>query len=291
MKPASRTIVAILFHTILLISCKGTSEKSDAVDLKFNLKEGESFVYEMKTSMKGNVQGQKIESEMNFVYGIEVISDVGGLKTIKATYEAIAAKISTGPLNLDLNTDKPQKDSLVDFQKNATGAIESMFYSMKGKDFQLKIDKKGEIFEVLGFQELQNEIVNSLAEDSTSRQLVTQMFNSQFNEERTRKSFSQAFSIYPDRPVKVGESWTRNISIGGVVSAEAKTIYKVKEIASPNVTLEVITDINTPQFKGLQNGTIYVNSNDGLITRYDLEQKLTSPMNMITKNTISGRKN
>src|SRR3954464_9991166 len=89
----------IVMALALVYGCNSSDSKG--VDLKFNLKKGKAYEYVMDMDMQQEMSGQKMSSKMNFVYTLEVTDDVGGVKTLKTTYDRIAMSMSnpTGDIN------------------------------------------------------------------------------------------------------------------------------------------------------------------------------------------------
>lgn len=243
----------------------------------------------MDMKMDSEVQGQKMDTEMDFDYTLEVLDNRDSVKTVRTTYDNIKMEMNAGTMNMSFDTGQPQKDSAIDLQKNPMGMMSNMFYAMKGKSFEMKINNRGEVISVTGLDELKNAIVNSIAVDENVKQAMEQAFNSQFNEENIKNSFSQAFTIFPDKPVKVGDTWTKTMSMGGMMAADMNTTYKVKEIKADNVVLDVNSTVSMGGNNGTQTGTMQLNPETGLVTEAQLDQKFTSPVNMVIKTKITGK--
>ncbi|RZK01307.1 MAG: hypothetical protein EOO46_20635 [Flavobacterium sp.] len=191
-------------------------------------------------------------------------------------------------MKIDVDTDNPQKDSSVDIQ-NPTGIMSNMFYAMKGKSFDMKINDRGEVKSVAGMNELMNAMMNSLPGDERAKQAMAQVFQSQFNEESVKKMFAQSFNIFPEKPVKEGDTWTKTVSMGGMMAGETTTLYKVKDIDGNNAELELSSDLKINGTTGKQTGTMKLNVATGMVTNAVLDQKITSPMAMVSKTTIEGK--
>jgi hypothetical protein len=286
-----------LFGLLLLVmlqacnSSGNTAADGDGVRLQFNLQKGKTYTYSMDMDMESEMQGQAMNNDMQFDYTVEVLDAQDSVKTLKTTYDHISMKIKAGQMDLSFDTNEPQKDSAADFRTNPMGVMSNMFYAMKGKSFEMKINNQGEVLAITGLDELRQAMMNSLGGDETVQQAMGQAFQQQFNEENIKSSFSQAFSIFPDKAVKVGDSWTKKMSMGAPMASEMNTTYKVKEINNNEVVLDVASDINMGDNKGKQTGTMKLEPNTGLVTEAVLEQKLSNPVNMTTKTKIIGKEN
>ena len=226
---------------------------------------------------------------MAFEYSMDVLDDKDSLKTIRTVFDRIQLKMEAGPMKVDVDTNEPQPDSALNIQQNPMGIMSSMFYAMKGKSFEMKINDRGEVVTVSGINELMNAMMNSLPGDESAKQAMTQMFQSQFNEESFKKMFAQSFNIFPDKPVKEGDTWTKTMSMGGMVSGETTTLYKVKDIDGSTVDLDLSSDIKLSGATGKQTGSMKLDATTGMVTNAVLDQKFTAPMAMTSKTSITGK--
>lgn len=267
-----------------LTACN-SSKSGEPVTLKFNLEKGKSYEYEMDVNMENEVQGQKMKSNMEFDYLIEVIDDQGGVKTVKSTYQRVKMEMDMPNAKIDIDTDKPQDTTTMD--GNPLNMMSPMFYAIKGKSFTMKVDAEGKVTEVNGIQEMQEAMLNGLNVDEEAREQFEIGFKSQFNEENLKQSFSQAFNIFPNKPVKVGDSWNKEMTMGGG-AMKMNTTYTVKSISGNKVTLDASSTFDMMGSKGNQTGTFVVNANTGLVTKGEYTQTFDGPMKMTSKGEISG---
>jgi hypothetical protein len=281
-----RMLLTALSVIVLLNAC---SSGKDAVLLKFNLQKGKVYTYAMEMDMENSMQGQKMNSDMNFDYDIEVLDNANGVVTLKNTYKRITMSMNMPNMNVDIDTDEPAKDTAVDMMTNPLGMMGNMFRSMKGKSFTMKVDAEGKVIEVAGIDQLADEMVKSMNLPEEAKGMMQQSFKSQFNEESIKQTFSQAFSIFPNKPVKVGDTWNKDVSMGGMTAATMKTTYKVKEIGDNDVTLDVNSTVEMGENKGTQTGSMKVDQKTGLVTDGDLEQKFTGAMASTVKVKIKGK--
>ena len=290
MKKLRLYAIAVICFSSFIIGCNSADKKtaSDNVSLKFNLQKGKTYLYSMQMNMENNMQGQKMDTDMDFDYSLQILDDKDSLKTIRTTYDRIAMKMDAGVMKVDFDTNQPQKDSVVNIQANPMTLMSNMFYAMKGKSFDMKVNSKGEVVQVTGLEEMKQTLINSMT-DENLKGAMSQAFASQFNEDNIKNSFSQALNIFPDKPIKVGDTWNKKMSMGGMAAADMTTTYTVKDIKADNVVLDVKADINMAQAKGAQTGTMHVSSETGLVTEANLEQKFTAPTAMTIHTKITGK--
>jgi hypothetical protein len=293
MKKQRLTVLLALATMVVMQACNSSDKKSanntsDGVMLAFNLQKGKTYTYEMDMDMDSEVQGQKLDNKMAFRYTMQVLNDQDSVRTLRTTYDHIKMNMNAGPMNIAVDTDEPQKEASADLQRNPTAIMSNMFHAMKGKSFDMKVNSRGEVVSVTGLNELMSAMMNSLpAADENARQTMAQAFQSQFNEEAIKKTFSQSFNIFPAKPVKEGETWTKTINVGG---PDMITVYKVKDINGNNVVLDLNSEMNANGNKGVQTGTMKVNAQTGLVTEATLDNTFSSAGGTTkTKTTIKGQ--
>ena len=128
-----------------------------------------------------------------------------------------------------------------------------------------------------------------------------------FSEDQIKQNFAQAFSIYPDKPVKVGDNWNKNLDKDmNQIKMSQNLTFTVKEINSSEVVLELAgkiassmgKDSTMPAMKmdlsGDEKGTMQMDRNTGLIRQgnIDMDMKMSAmgkPMTMKVKTVIESK--
>ena len=278
----------LLLAFYILQSCN-TAGSGEAVSLKFNLEKGKSYEYEIISSMQNEVQGQVMNSNMQFHYLIEVLDDNNGIKTLRNTYNRVKMQMDMPNTNVDIDTDT-QQDTTAN-ANDSTGIdnmMSDMFYAMKGKSFTMKVNASGEVVEISGLEEMQQAMIDGLKANTEKRPYFEAGFKSQFNEENLRQLFSQAFNIFPNKPVRVGDSWNKVMSINNGMT-KINTTYTVKAIEPGSITLDASSTFDMMGSTGIQQGSFEINPQTGLITHAEYTQTFEGPMKMVTTTVIKGR--
>ena len=272
----------------LLPACKSSDQKSEAV-LKFNLQNGKTYEYKMAMDMDNEAQGQKIKSVMSFDYDIAVVGDSAGVKTLKATYKHIDMDMTAPGGKMSFNSDKATDTA--NLQANPMAVMGKVFGAMVGKSFTLKVDPEGKVTSVSGLSEMADAMLNSIDLPEEAKPQVRQTFDAQFNEDNMKQTFSQAFNIFPNKPVKVGDKWDKQLNMSGMVGtgADAKTTYTVKDISNEKVTLDALSNIEAAGNKIQQSGTMEVARSTGLVTDAKLNQILNGQVSGKTTIKITGK--
>ncbi|HMK27429.1 MAG TPA: DUF6263 family protein [Chitinophagaceae bacterium] len=289
-------IVLAIISTIVIQSCQTTGKASSTSKmLKFNFEKGKGYDYEMISNTDKESNGKTTQIDLSAYYSMDVTDDDGQVKTINTAIDRFRLKMEIGGLFLDIDTDKP----LPNLGKSVGGKdpmklLNSIFGAIKGQKFIMKVDAEGKIKELAGFENMTNAIVDSLSLDEKQSQEMKQRFSQQFNSEKTKSQLERVFYIFPNREVKVGDSWQKNSVVKGEIGGNYTSTYKVTDIEGDIVTLTERTQVEpgegNEKISGLIKGTIVVDSRLGLVVNADQDMTMTinesgksSSIKMITK--------
>ena len=278
----SLLFLAVLSGTYSIQSCK-SSQASASRLLKFNLEKGKGYDYEMVWDLDQEIMKQDMAISITGGYSVEVADDDGNIKTISAEYNDFKMNMKIMGKEIDVDTQKPVTDTNTEDIKQDPGVLmNKIFRSIIGKKFTMRVDKEGKVLEIIGFDNLFAGMADSLGLDEEAKQKMIQGIKQNLNDEDLKNSFTQVFYIFPQKEVKVGDSWTKDYDKGGKLPAKYSTTYKVKDIEGDMVTLSADSKIesakeNTENMKveGTQTGTLLVDSRSGLVVNADFTQEIT----------------
>jgi Family of unknown function (DUF6263) len=305
MKSIKYVLLAATFATGLFLGCKTGSSVAGGPALQFNFQQGKTYTYTMDIDMNQAVAGQNINTNMISGFDMAVAeTDTAGNKILNTTYKSMKMTMDRAGEKMVVDTD--EKLGEVDeaaMAANPMLMMKKMFASIKGKTIKMTVNKKGEITKVTGFSEMLKSMVESITQNEQMRSLIMQNAEQQFNEESAKQSFAYTFNFYPDKDVKVGESWTRDITTDGAMAMLLKNTYTLKAIEGDRMTIEVVSKIlpkpgNTDGVTGDMNGVLVVDKKSGLVVQGDITQKMKGnlssggqnvPMDITTKAKITGK--
>ncbi len=260
---------------IAFISSCNNKPSGEAYTLKMRLAPGDSFKQDMDMLMTTNVEtmGFKVENEMGMkmLMNFEVLGDTAGLKKIRMTYEdaKMSMKLKGVPGADEMNT-----DSLMNISSER----------LKGKTVTLLVNANNEVVDVQGFDQfLENENL-----DATTQLQVKKMFS----KEQMNSMFGMMFQLYPEKPVRVGESWDKNISTSiADIKMTMKGKYKLKAVSNDIATIDIVGDFSgkgkmsqgqmdmNMDLKGSQDGQMNVGLKDGYLKDADYKLDMKGEMN------------
>lgn len=284
------TIILVVLATLLLFpACQSTRSATASKMLKFNFEKGKGYDYEMIMNMDQDVNGQQMQMDMTTYYSMDVTAVEGNTKTLTTRFDRFKMKVGANGVGLEVDSDKPLRvESDSSGKRNPIKMISSLLGAIRGQRFQMKVDDEGNVLEVSGFSDMAQRLVDSMKLEGKEREQMMAQFNSQFNETTVKNQFEKVFHLFPNKTVKVGDTWTKNSDVNMMGSTQHhSTIYTVKEIEGDMVTLDESTKIEggSPQakFDGKITGTIVIDSRTGLVMNADedMSMKTTTGENRV----------
>ena len=274
-------VIVAALTTAVVQSCR--SNQSVSRVLKFNLEKGKGYDYEIIMNMDQQMMGQDTKMMLTGNYTMLVTEDDGTVKTLTGKYKSFKMNMKMMGIEIDIDTDKPSPPMTEDEMKmDPAKMMTRIFAGITGKSFTIKVDAEGNIVEVKGFPEIIQSIVDSSGMGEDIKRQMYASLKDQFNEQNIKDQFAQVFTIFPNKEVKVGDSWDKTYSTGGKMPAKNTITYTVKEIEGDHVTLTTKSKLESlnksdMEINGEQAGTLLVDSKTGLVINSEFD------LNMHTK--------
>lgn len=256
----------------------------EAVLLKFNFQKGRTYNYAMTFDINQKKGDQSRGSTMKWNYDMQVVEEKNDLKTIKTTYKRI-----------DMTMDMPNSQKMEFSSEKQVDAMDfmqlpsKMFGIIKGKSFTMQVNGKGEVVSVTGFDKIGEAVVNEMNVPEEMKPMMRQNFQKQFNDDAAKQIFSQAFEIYPNKPVKIGDSWKANSTMAAL-KQDIVTVYTVKNIKGNRVFVNGEGKLKSSDGKnsGTQTSKLIIDAKTGLMIDGVFDQK-NDDGQMSTKSRITGK--
>lgn len=254
MKKNNRLLTSILLSFLFLVACK-SGPSGEAYTLKMRLASGDNFKQEVKTDMEMNMAGFAMKMKMDAETNFDVLqSDTMG-KQLKLTYTKMNMTMDMGEMNRAVNSDSMVNESVK---------------KIIGKSVVLTLSPENEITNVLGYDSLMN--------SDEFNPVTKQLFEKTFSKEQLNSMFGMVFSMYPPKPVRIGETWTA-MSKFNIVNIDMGMKFKYKLLNVKDGVAEVSVDGkfdgdgNMKQagidagmnMKGTQTGRMLIKQNDGYL--------------------------
>ena len=262
-------------------SCQSSKNSTASKMLKFNFEKGKGYDYEMTMNMDQDIMGQKMKMDMSTYYSMEVVDEDGDIKTVTSTYDRFKMNMGVAGMNIEVDSDKPLPNLGTDENGNdPMKMLNGLLGAIKGRQFTMKVNAEGKVLEVTGFQDMAKSIVDSLGFEGAKGQQMIEQFNQQFNEESIKDQFERVLYIFPNKEIKVGNSWEKKSSSLGIAKGDYNSVYTVTDIEGDMVTLDEVSTIKANEEGAKMNGKILskliVDSKTGLVVSADMDMTITT---------------
>jgi hypothetical protein len=221
-------LIAAAVVTALLPGLSGLTAAQEA-PLRYRWTKGEEVRYRMSqestatiSGLPGGMADMTIDTLMSQVMK-SVVEDVAadGTATIRQVYESVKMEVNS-PMSR-MSYDSTKKDNA-----SADPTAQSMFSVMIGESFLLVLSPSGEVQKVDGMSGIMEKVFKNLPQDPAAAAMLQGMRNS-FSDDAMRATMSQGFLKFPDRALKVGDSWdsqftVKNPMIGGITTSVNATL-------------------------------------------------------------------
>lgn len=284
------------------ISTRNVDQNKQPVQLKFNLKAGEKYLFSsvVKQHITQEMMGQKIVTKQDmtsdYIYDVQAVQN--GTTTINVTFNALKMDTDVAGGMQQLHFDSANPDA-------GTGELK-VLTNLIGKSFLMRVNETGQVENIEGLAELIESIDDQHAE----------ILKQSFGDSSIIQSMNQITNIYPDKPVNTGDSWVKKSSgsIAGMLHSTVTSQFSLSAINEGVATLSVdgqmvfskLEGSNNPLFQnaeldlnGTQQGTMEVDRATGLPTQTTLKQNVNGtlaiqgmeiPMNIESDIIITGKK-
>jgi hypothetical protein len=265
------------------------------IDLKLNLKKGDAYVYDMNiaSTINQTISGEESvgNQTMRFVMTltIEDVDNAGNLNHAVA-YSRVATSMETGRQSMKF--DSADAGALPRGMEGVNALV--------GASFKCVCTPKGALLELEGLDALLDKVVDATlaANPNMPKEELREQMRSQFGESAMKEMLGPIFTTLPEKPVGIGDTWTRKITavnlynltvetefkavdrVDGVMYVSAKSALSSGGPDDKGVTVgRVTTKFNG---SGSQEGTADLNEATGMAIKSTMKQRLSGIL------TVSG---
>jgi hypothetical protein len=208
--------------------------------------------------------------------------DANGNAQVTYTYKWIKIGVKTGTEGKVYDSSK--KDSTVPKELQ-------WFAPLLEESFSLKISPEARISEIKDLEKVRSNVRQKLPQGSM-QELAMNSLNQWLDEQTIRESIENSMAIYPDRPVGVGDSWSRNVTYSSGSAMIFENKWTLKERKNGVAVIEVASTIkpnpqakpaemgspgmtSSSEFTGNQQGLIEIQESTGLIINSKINQQMS----------------
>ncbi len=281
-----RYLFSTLIMSALLFFACSTSKK--AIELTLQPTDDQSFTYvsnnttETSVSVMGMDQKILVEQTTKQQYDVKKVNTDGTFDLIITT-KSMKMEQANPMMNMRFDSDNPENNEPKDVMDGLNNLI--------GKKFDVVVDKQGTVKSV----NIEGNLFDGIFDNMPGGEQMATQFESQFGESAIKSSLSQTLGFFPDKPVKVGDTWVKNTTSEMGMKLDLQTTYTLKERKNGNAMIEFISDAKTNpsdaplemmgmtmsyDMKGTMQGTITVDEKTGWAIKNTGEQKMKGKMNM-----------
>lgn len=284
MLSAAKTLT--LAAAVMALSCNSADKKAGGSSdqaFRFNPPVGAAYDVTMQMDMDQKVMGQNNKIGLTTTYNMHVKALDTGVYDLHMKYNHFRMAMNAGGMDMEIDTDKPAAAPASSDDPTAmmVAMMNRIFSGIKGQSFSMKLSESGEISDIKGLENIVRAMIDSMGLSPEAEAQAGASLNDQFNENDIRNSFQTAYSIYPNKPIKVGDSWTRTASVKGKTPMMIDSRYTVKAIENGMATLGVTSTFSPLEkegdsnIKGTQEGEMQVELATGITTDAKLNQQFT----------------
>lgn len=229
-----KLMLLMFVMALLLASCE------KPLKLQYTFKDGSEFkqTLNVKMDMTMTSQGQK----MNTLTDMEVVTKfkvkkAGENVDLDSSLEKISMNMEVMGQKIKVGSDLPIVDNPKTQEEMYGKMMNPMFKGMAGKPFTFTLDSKGKLIAVKGVENLYAEMVASLPVEQREQAKV--QMQGLMNEEVLKSNFESSTITFPDKELKIGDTFEQAVNKSGAIPMTGKLIYTIKEIKADEVILDV----------------------------------------------------
>ena len=272
----------LVFALVFSQSCKSTSKPGI---LRFNLQEGKEYELQTDWNIIQQLDDDTSSITMNNIYLLKVVRQQDSTVTLQVTFGDMRNTMNVGGININSDTRKPYVDSSGG-QFEFPVVMNHVFTNVKGKSFEMQVTRDGKVTSVTGLEKLEGLVIENAA---ALQDAVRVTYRELFNESAMKERMNKVFFIYPVKQVSVGDTWTKQLDVGGFIYS---SIYTVKSTTDNQLFLSLSGKADKPGSNATieQAGSLVVDAESGLIVNALIDQHTISMYEGkkdIMKNTIT----
>ncbi len=186
----------------------------------------------------------------------------------------------------------PGKEAVYDSSKKDSTVPEEFrwFAPLLEESLSLKISPEGRISEVKDLEKVRSNVRQKLPQ-GPSNEIAIRSLDQWLDEQAVRETIESSLAIYPDRPVGVGDSWSRNVTYSGGFPKILESKWTLKERKNGVAVIEVVSTIkpnpqakptemgqgitSSSEFTGNEQGLIEIQESTGLIIKSNINQQMS----------------
>ena len=261
------TVLAVLALLTVSLAARAAETGEQPLDLRLHYEKGDT--YKLTTTIE---ETQRHDTEITKTAVVELTMtmevldvDKDGNVTVKMTFDRYV--VMSEDQAIDFDSDNPPED--VDIFTAVKAAI-------VGQSFEAKLSPRNEVLEIMEAEGLRKAIVEKAGKDAAIESIRGLDVTGLQNDQGINEHLVCLLVPYPDKPVKVGDTWTRQEKQSGTVS---NNTYTLESRRNGIATVRVKGDVKGGEpMHGTQEGTVKIDEASGAIVEAKLHTELGGEM-------------
>ena len=276
MKKHLYILILILFNSVIAWT--------QTYSLEYDLKQGDQYFTEFLSEITINQTVMGIEQEI----GMKMEADFSQLVNkilpdshyeLMTEYTGLYMQISSTFFSVEIDTDSKIQDDL----------LNNMMRRILNKPLNLVISKKGELKEISGIESLMNGLFEGSEIDENQMEHIRQLLQKNMGEESLRQNFSQFFCNYPEKQVRLGETWKVNYQIEQAeIAFGFSGTGKLVEATPRTFLVRIEGKLNTTHLMDNADKEQSFLMDGSLVSEFTIDRKTGWPLKSTTNQEISG---
>jgi hypothetical protein len=235
--------------TLVLVCSSSLAARQD-VTLRYRWTKGDTLRYritQQSTTTIGGIPGMdNLTIEQSIVQVVSTsVDDVAadGAATLKQSVESVKMDLTSPVFAASYDSAKPEAAT---DQLSAT--LKGVLSQVIGQSYTVVMGPTGEVLKVEGVSKMAEKMFSNVSADPAAAGVLDGL-KAGLSDDSMRSLLAQSFSQSPNRPLKVGESWTydvvqKNPMLGGIITSVKMTLKSVDGEASKRVaTIATASDV------------------------------------------------
>jgi len=260
----------------------GADGKEGALSLHLNLQPGSKYYYTINNEYDialeagGKTVNNKNKSDVDLTYAIQ--KDSAGNYLLQMHYEKIHLFTKSGDKESEMDADNA----------GATfDPVEKMLGILKTTNITAVINSAGKIIDITGYKELGDKIIAGLnITDLQTKNMALEKWDKVIGEGLIKKNIDQAFHLFPDSAIQVGDTWKMQSQQKGDVLLNETSNYKLKDIDDGIAYIESEGQMESDKTEAKIMGTAVTGNLQGNQTG---EYEVDAETGMLLKNKVSAK--
>ncbi len=250
-------------------------------NLQFKPKQGEKYdaVTNMKSTIKQSMMGQ--EMVVDLIYDVDMLYDITKSDentSMNMTYTKLSMDMAMMGQNIKMSSEDPDDSN----------PASKSFKSLKGSTLSIIIAPDGKVTDVQGTDALAEKFADLSLEEKEALKIF-------ISKENIKSMMEQSFKMFPDKPVKVGDSWASSVILESPYKLTSNNTYKLLQVENGVALVDVTGTLSTNgpkkmttngmeisvDLSGSQKGVMELDQDSGTAKSSKMKQVLSGKMEVM----------